>query len=281
MQYLTDDAGLSPTVGELRQMMRIIKLYCRRPSVESQHRSLFFSIDFMFNKKTDPGERHKRVYLKSSSDCGYSSTRSRVVMEWIAAVEARFEGLEDSHVPKAPICEVSYAKSPIERLKSHANHRSSNYIMNLAEATCRVLFSNRNIHIDQFVAYHLCTPEEGTLAEILFSRLLNAYITFGGGFSHHPAGLSNRSAWDDFHIDQWRQWIEIRSNTPWFLGNMKNEVIKARQKRNEIDQAFTKEARKLLEMKERARLAKEKLKALDKQMAMSMVLLKRWMLALL
>lgn len=136
VQYLTDSSGLSPTGGELRQLMDVIEIYRQRPRANSPHRRTLFEIDAMFHKKAKETEWQKRIYLqppKGSSD-NYQTHRN-VLRSWITAVSERIENLEDNHVLEAPICEVGYAKTPKDRRKEHAKHRSSIYIMNPAEAT--------------------------------------------------------------------------------------------------------------------------------------------------
>jgi hypothetical protein len=48
--------------------------------------------------------------------------------------------------------------------------------------------------VEQLVIYLIWTPEQAEISEIGWTKLAEGYTGNGGGFSHYPAGRSNRSA---------------------------------------------------------------------------------------
>ncbi|KAI9747334.1 MAG: hypothetical protein M1835_002145 [Candelina submexicana] len=60
--------------------------------------------------------------------------------------------------------------------------------------------------IEQFVIFHIFSPHQAVIAEIMFTRLAQGYIKNGGGFSHYLAGRSNHSAQHISELD----WAKFR-----------------------------------------------------------------------
>ncbi|KAK8209883.1 hypothetical protein IWZ01DRAFT_506961 [Phyllosticta capitalensis] len=102
-----------------------------------------------------------------------------------------------------PWGEFGYTVNGKERLDAHKKHKSSNYLMNLAEATCARNFPQYQIH--QFIVYKLWSVEQSWAAEILLTRPGGGYTSTGLGFNHHPAGLSNDSA-NDVSVRRWNSY---------------------------------------------------------------------------
>ncbi|MCJ1394051.1 hypothetical protein MMC18_006929 [Xylographa bjoerkii] len=192
MQLLVDDHGLSPSPAKLTEMIKEMRSYCS------------------LTKTATRIHRGELKYLSGSSTTDYSPSTSHItnIAAFANNLEARLENLRDTQwwsTPlDTPLVEVGYAASPKERLEQHRDHRSSNYIMNLAEAICKVLYGNK-YRIMQFVIFHIFNKSQAAAAEVLFTRLAQGYIEDGGGFSHALAGRSNHSAlsvrsleWDRF-----------------------------------------------------------------------------------
>jgi len=198
LQCLTDESGLSPNVGQLRQMMNTMELYCEPDHANTYEKLLLVQIENEF----DCMKSGSRKYLCDENG-DFINERSIRIRKWIQAMRNRFKGLEDDHIPTSPLCEVEYARHPEKRLKAQAKHDESNYIMNLSEAVCQVLFPDVGFHISHFVLYHLHKAEHSVVAEILFSRL--AYITHGAGFNHKVSGLSEASA-AEIPATSWSAW---------------------------------------------------------------------------
>lgn len=100
----------------------------------------------------------------------------------------------------------------------------------------------------------------------MFSRLLNAYTAYGGGFSHAPAGLGNRTAWDGFDADDYLRYTQARANSAWFIPNVMAESARRKQIRDDRDVEKTKLARSIVKKQEETRIMKEDLRALSEQL---------------
>jgi len=149
----------------------------------------------------DRVKRGKLKYLWSSQDrdSHHKPCQSHIdnINDFCRNLERRLQHVRQSPAwtePLAvPLVEFGYACSPVQRLKEHRTHQKSNYIMNLADAVCRLLF-NGKFYFEQYIVYHLFRPEQAAASEILFTRLGQGYTLNGGGFSHHLAGRSNHTA---------------------------------------------------------------------------------------
>lgn len=127
-----------------------------------------------------------------------------------------------------PLFEVGYANNTHRRLQQHASHTSSNYIMNLTESICeqeQAIFSN--LAIEQIIIYNCFSVEQGALAEI------HSDIYNGGGFSHHPVGINNISAWKkNPRRETWNRHAEYAfEHTPLVL-NLKWSIDCTKQLQN-------------------------------------------------
>lgn len=193
IQYLVDETGRSPTVGELREILA--------------------------NMELDLGDKVN------------SSTQTSIIREWIAAVTKRFEGCSDDHIPDKPISEVSYVADPAASLRELDSGRLPNYLMNLTEATSKALFDSksRGIKIDRFVIYHLHNYKHAGIAELLFSQLAQSYITDGDGFIYSSAGSHLDSAADNFTPCQYDSWKYEVKNSPEFRTTVRKEVELVKQ----------------------------------------------------
>jgi hypothetical protein len=94
-------------------------------------------------------------------------TRVPHVEAFVAAVRLRIENLDPDKPLARPLCEVGFATTPLERLEQHAKHQSSNYLMNLTDSTCRILYGQR-FEIKQFVLFHMFEPVQAAIGEVLF-----------------------------------------------------------------------------------------------------------------
>ena len=132
-----------------------------------------------------------------------------------------------------PLVEVGYSERSIERLKKHAAHESSNYLMNLFEAIFEVLASDPKanfpqIFLEQHIIYLIWQVEQAEISEIGWTKLAEGYTCNAGGFSHYPAGQSNYSA-QKVPAQEWSYACEIALKcSPW-----KEEMEAAARKENE------------------------------------------------
>lgn len=132
-----------------------------------------------------------------------------------------------------PLMEVGYSKRSIERLKKHAAHESSNYLMNLFEAIFEVLASDPRanfpqIFLEQHIIYLIWRVEQAEISEIGWTKLAEGYTCNAGGFSHYPAGQSNYSA-QKVPAQEWSYASEVALTcSPW-----EKEIEAAAQKQIE------------------------------------------------
>jgi len=117
--------------------------------------------------------------------------RIQITTSWAAKCRARLQNEDQQSPLPRPLVEVGYA-SALKRLDQHQKHQSSNYLMNLTEAICKVEFPD--FFIKQFVVFHIFDVTHAMFGEIIISRLAQAYVSHGGGFCHFMAGVSHRGA---------------------------------------------------------------------------------------
>jgi hypothetical protein len=218
----------SPTPDEIREMLDVMENYCTQGPTYDILASEIESALFPRRKNLLKNQQYGwRRYLKRSSprrnprtgitpDPNHtpSPTCELKAKLFIAAVRRRLDKLSPNEqvLPlELPLVEIGYAHNCPNRLKNHKNHTSSNYLMNLMEAVATYLksrgrFAGRSYRMAQHIIYNLWQPEQGILAEMLFTRIGHGYIYNGGGFSHHPAGLSNESVLTkNKGVEKWNQ----------------------------------------------------------------------------
>lgn len=188
-QYLVDKNGESPCTKVLLEVLGKAELYLQgRDEKDLQSGTFSVRVDSIIGKPWSLTESvaGKRKYIKDEA-------RAEKCLAWIENVKHRLSSLPADQPLERPLAEVGYATTPIERLDQHARHSSSNYLMNLCEAICRVLYGHR-YSIEQYVVFHNFHLTHAMYAEIVLSRIGLVYTTQGGGFSHHPAGISQPGA---------------------------------------------------------------------------------------
>jgi len=193
--YLVNNSGHSPTPRELMKILDTAEEYVEGYHEETNAASwaLAEQIDVLFGSSSTPKYRlmnkGRRRYIDSYH-------RRNVCVRWIAATRARLRGhADDGEMDKPlerPLCEVGYATNPLERLQQHEAHESPNYLMNLTHAICVLKFQQYSMV--PFVVLHMFNPTHAMLGEIIISRASHCYVTYGGGFSHHSAGISHMGA---------------------------------------------------------------------------------------
>lgn len=230
MQQLVNDKGESPSANQLLKAVEIMLGYvrgCNEPETASitdrvisdsgANRTDSFKrvVDL---KKTKTGFRkymYSTRYVQSSSGSSnttsanaskkvpvenFSAAHAKETIAFAEALRKRIHAIpiSDRDLPlEFPLVEVGYSMRCIVRLKAHARHDSSNYIMNLMEAIFGALsnhFDNEIFRIEQEVIYLIWSVEQAEISEIGWTKLAEGYIHNAGGFSHYPAGLSNASA---------------------------------------------------------------------------------------
>ncbi|KAG9530383.1 hypothetical protein KCU93_g2674, partial [Aureobasidium melanogenum] len=204
------DTGEFLTLEEARQVIEMMKKYNNNTDLELVQR-----LNNVHNNKSG---RPKQGY--SRTDRAQRQTRS-----FLSAFGARIKNIASKdHDPSRPIPvsihEFGYGLDVENRLQCHRRHYKSNYIMNLFESCCKLLFANK-FKLHQFVVFLLRRPYQACTAEVLFHLIGQGFITDGAGFSHWPAGLNSAPAFD---LDG-QHWVRMTSwceqSTP-FKRNVKD-----------------------------------------------------------
>ena len=147
-----------------------------------------------------------RTYVENDGDTYPDSTRRKMVKYFVSQMMARIKPQIDDGkgcVPlAAPVVNVGFSKNPTQRLKEHRNHQHSNYLMNLSEALFEYVYPGA-FRLQQHVIFTCFSPAHPWFGEIIFTQLAQGYTEEAGGFSHHPAGRSNGSAYASTSRSEW------------------------------------------------------------------------------
>ncbi|KAK0109395.1 hypothetical protein ONS96_003209 [Cadophora gregata f. sp. sojae] len=217
-QYLvTRRTGISPTVQIILDALDDIDLYARGVGMSDKDSSMIASRIDSAHLKPASVQHHlgERRYLEGL-------TQRSVCEEWSRNLRARLETLPPNAVLDRPLAEIGYATKPSDRLKQHARHSSSNYLMNLMEATLMMRYGNQ-YRIAQFVVFHNVHLTHAMYAEILLTRIALGYISEGGGFSHCQAGISHGGA-DSVGSDYYERMQKSLYVSPAFNARLKKEI---------------------------------------------------------
>jgi hypothetical protein len=186
MQYLVDTIGKSPTPEILGKILDFVEMYAKAEDVKDM--AFVARIDSALaspNWGRISAIAGRKRYLESPE-------QTKTCLNWAKAARERMEGLPMNEPLVRPWAECGYATYPTERLDQYAKHNSSNYLMNLTDAICRLEFPSYRIR--QYVVHHIVHYTHAMYDEILASRVSLAYTTQGGGWCHFRAGVSHRGA---------------------------------------------------------------------------------------
>ena len=195
LQVLVDQvSGNSPTPNELKEIIQELRTY-QDPGSESD--DLARSVDGAVKNigSVSLGRYRPRQYL-TTAKMG-TSARRQILLDFCRALEERLQGVPANKQDQPwgyELAEVGYAKDSRARLDQHRHHESSNWLMNLFESVCFVRYGRQRFRMEQFVIYFIWAPEQASIAEIIFTRLCNAYANEGGGFTYYRPGIQHASA---------------------------------------------------------------------------------------
>ncbi|KAF7924969.1 uncharacterized protein EAE98_007057 [Botrytis deweyae] len=269
IHYLVNFEGDSPTANELKLVISSVKIYIRGYGAENDEQSqrLAIEVDNAIESRGSILRPGQRRYVEKES-------WKQNILKWIKALEIRLEfeikNGRGSEPLSRPLTEVGYAQS-LDRLEQHRKHRSSNYIMNLVEAVCRVRFlqeyKNR-----QYIIFNLMEASDGMYGEILCTRFAQGYIANGGGFSHCAAGISvhtTRKLGDEY-------WSKVRKEilAGGELGRNVRREVKKLKERKEVYDKFMSTAKdmadttqRLIDLKETWEKKKDELEKIDNKIS--------------
>ena len=199
MNCICDPLGLSPTP---HQWYRVCEQMIKYVQVGSEHNELAQQIDQQLHPKSewsrDLAHKGLRRYTewRSYMETG-TYTPDTVHRNWVKyfvdQLRQRMEG-QPIHAPLTiPVVEIGFSNDPRKRLRQHRHHESSNYLMNLAEATFQMEYPGA-FRLQQMIVFACFRPIQPWLSEIVVTQLAQGYVQGAGGFSHEPAGRSNTSS---------------------------------------------------------------------------------------
>lgn len=218
MNTICDRKGVSPTPYQWREICNLMSRYLRK---DRQGNMLAAEVDQTINpsekwpeSKTSTGFRRyiEAVGLKNMNPEYFSEDRREIIRTFIRNMRSRIADEEAAgrlHVPfSSPVVEVGYSINSHVRLEEHRHHRSSNYLMNLADALFAYNY-DRKFTLQQHIIYCCYMPDQPWIAEIIFTQITQGYTDKARGFSHYPAGRSNISGyrkvveedWDRYYVN--------------------------------------------------------------------------------
>lgn len=212
-QMLADADGRSPTIAELRQVIKQLRDYS---DVENGNVTVAHAIDRRRHPSWEMADTEDGVrrYFTYNAGAHEAVNRPDELEEFCQNLEERLQEHADQDQPfPRLLTEVGYSKQSDRRLKFHREHKSSNWLMNLTQAVLEVLFPDR-FYLWQFVVFYIFTPKMAALAEILITHFAHGYTSTGEGFSTYAAGRSVTSV-RDFTPAEWDEFLkDTLENTP-------------------------------------------------------------------
>ncbi|KAL1640235.1 hypothetical protein SLS58_007186 [Diplodia intermedia] len=194
---LTNKVGDSPTANEFTEVIGKLRKYPDLTEFQVAH-----DLDRMVGPDEkgkftlDAAKRGERRYLSDPNNPSFLKPhRVRNLEHFCDALEARIRRIppaERDEPLEAPLRYFGYGNS-FKRTQAYQKHESSNYIMSLVDAACKLLFKENSYGL-QGCAIYWCTGADDCVAsEILLTTIGDGYIEDGGGFRHEPAGSNNSS----------------------------------------------------------------------------------------
>lgn len=241
VQHRTKEVGKQPCIyanfiahGHTGEMMTARQL---RKLVEML-RQYFIDDQFAFIiDQVMPGQAKNGCRRYLSESIGDASIPSRVKSLGVLcrALLRRADEATDQDVPlRGSLSEFGYTHDPETRLRNHADHIGSNFLMNLVDAICQVYLQDFMLY--QFVVYPIPDLDLVELAEIYFTRAGQGYLENGGGFSHALAGGST-NAKKNYDTEEWESFWDYSAAT--YMDSNKREwdtqmEIRTRQLQQEV-----------------------------------------------
>ena len=215
MNSICDRQGLSPSPHHWLNVCDLMLLYVDQgeasddlaESIDQEFPSTEWRREFSSRGLRRYTEWKSKINGHSNSPCG---RLRELVKEFVFFIKARMkQEIEDRgrHVPlTAPVVEYGFGTIPQRRLKAHRQHRNSNLLMNLAEASFQYLYPGM-FRLQQYILFLCFTDAQCWLSEIFITQLGQGYIQNGGGFSHYAAGHSNGGSFRKVPPKKWMRYL--------------------------------------------------------------------------
>lgn len=174
--------------------------------------------------------KHKNQLLPNTK-------RRQVIKDFTHAMRLRIDAAFEAgkgHTPfTAPVVEIGFSVNPHQRLNDHRRHRSSNYLINLAEACMAYSFPKRFRLQQSFLCTCFRKPHPW-LGEIILTQLGQGYAYNGEGFSYRIAGSSTGEAYRELTQEEW----VLLEHQAEQSGELERERQKIGQEREQILRAL-------------------------------------------
>jgi hypothetical protein len=225
-RIMADKDGNPLSVKDARRLIKwLLRYIAEDPALaeEEFYQKALFRVDRQYYRywKQTRTQQGRRFYLESRE--GHrSGSRVQVIEDFCLALQARCDQHKDENERLSPpLLYIGYAgKADVRQRQHEACGKSSNFLASLVQAICNVLWGRGAYSMHFFVICVICEEAQGTVAEMLLSRIPGAYYHTGGGFCVDIAGKSMesihfRKLTREQVVDRWAEisdWVE--ENTP-------------------------------------------------------------------
>ena len=253
MNGIADRMGVSPAPHHWAEVCEHMRLYLEN---SPEGNRLAEAVDAVIDKQDTWSAARAQRGLRRYTDFSTSSftafpsvnkERREMVRYFISEMKSRIDGetqLGRYYVPfDAPVIEIGYSINPHGRLKEHRMHKSSNYIMNLADAVFAYLYPSL-FPLQQAVIYPCFRSTQSWLAEVIFTQIGRGYVSGGRGFSHYAAGYSNHSAFSLVSDKIWERYAceadkdgELQKRVEQIAAEAKEDRRRTQQETQDTEEA--------------------------------------------
>ncbi|KAK5173212.1 uncharacterized protein LTR77_003334 [Saxophila tyrrhenica] len=211
----------APSPNQLEQILQYADDY-----VEKRDPQAALLIDQYKKKKwatlQDMKNGDRAYMLNTKHRTKYREMRAAMKRLW-----ANYTAAEMDLPMRQPMREVGYSKDCVERLQDHYAHRSSNYLMGLFDAICRVFASQLGgdfTIVDKGdIIYLAWRDQQPMLAETLYTALAQADTGHGRGFCHADPGDTATSHYKESSFKWSTMQQDVLTTSP-FLRNINAEL---------------------------------------------------------
>ena len=187
--WFVDKDGNTPTVAHMHELLDGLQRYIREDSFAALvDKQFVVKMNNQWLARDGSGyDKERRRYFGGGypgSD-QYERRKKRVEI-FLRKWESILDGMNlEERIPRT-IIEIGWGSDCSARKEAHKKHYSSNYLMNLFDATSKCL--GLGYTIENHVIYHVWEPVQAGPAEAAFTELSMGMVEDGFGFSYWPPG---------------------------------------------------------------------------------------------
>jgi len=210
---LVNSEGISPSSGQLLQVLDRIERYCDPQKYNSSN-----DIDFAYRMDTVRSNYWQRGWIQKGwrrylepekkdleemelPEPSEGTERDRRPVprkvescrEYVRIMRERLLKEPDMNKPLArPLSYTGWGKCPSNRINTHMRHGSSR-IMSITDAAYQAAYPQSSVGLRSIVLSFVCEEEHAYFGEILWTCVGQTNLVGGGGFNVAPPGESNNS----------------------------------------------------------------------------------------